>query len=116
MNTIESKTYKASYDLHRLFYETAEESRNVDFWRQIENGIASIGKHSSQCQIATLLIHDVIFAYEQHASVEQRKANVARENALKREREEIEKEESRKKAVAEVERLERELEQARAAL
>jgi uncharacterized membrane protein len=116
MNTIENKMYRASYDLHRLFYETAEESRNDEFWRQIHDGINSLGEYNSQCQIVTILIQDVIYAYEQYAVCEQRKANAAREKALILEREENERAEAHIKAIAEVERLERELAQARAAL
>lgn len=35
MHTHELKIYKECYDLHRLFYETGEESRNAEFWQKI---------------------------------------------------------------------------------
>jgi len=116
MNTREIKMYNESYDLHRLFYETAEESRNDEFWKKIFDGIKSLGEYNAQYQIVTILLRDVIVAYEQRETPEQRKAKADRERAIQRELEEIARAEERTKAIAEIERLECELAQARAAL
>lgn len=79
-------------------------------------GINSLGKDSAKTQLIRLIISDIIFAYENRETPEQKRAKAERQRTIKRELEEIAKAEERTKTIAEIERLERELAQARATL
>lgn len=112
----ENQIYVANYALHRLFYETPEESRDADFWLQIKAGIAEVTKNPAQCTIARTLIRDVLTPYEQYSTREQLRKDSERAEIARKAQEEAERAETQKRRLAEIERLERELAQARAEL
>ena len=116
MNPKETEVYTASYELHRLYYETADEARDADFWRQVKDGIDGLGKYNAQSAIIKVINLDVITAYENHKTRERVRIGAEQAKAAEREREENARAEARAKHATEVERLERELAQARAAL